>query len=106
MMLVRSAVEHGAAATTYTRVLDYLRDGEEVIAATVRDETTGEELDVHARTTILAGGVWTGRQQDLVTSEQGLRVQASKGVHRSEEHTSELQSRGHLVCRLLLAKKK
>src|SRR5690625_5826649 len=25
---------------------------------------------------------------------------------RSEEHTSELQSRGHLVCRLLLEKKK
>src|SRR5690625_7027964 len=29
----------------------------------------------------------------------------SKGA-RSEEHTSELQSRGHLVCRLLLEKKK
>src|SRR5690625_5562289 len=28
------------------------------------------------------------------------------GGHRSEEHTSELQSRGHLVCRLLLEKKK
>src|SRR5207253_3715584 len=27
-------------------------------------------------------------------------------VGRSEEHTSELQSRGHLVCRLLLEKKK
>src|SRR5690625_5548685 len=27
-------------------------------------------------------------------------------VNRSEEHTSELQSRGHLVCRLLLEKKK
>src|SRR5690625_6415598 len=27
-------------------------------------------------------------------------------VDRSEEHTSELQSRGHLVCRLLLEKKK
>src|SRR5439155_387169 len=27
-------------------------------------------------------------------------------VKRSEEHTSELQSRGHLVCRLLLEKKK
>src|SRR5690625_6004881 len=29
------------------------------------------------------------------------------GLHtaRSEEHTSELQSRGHLVCRLLLEKK-
>src|SRR2546422_7146250 len=29
-----------------------------------------------------------------------------EGVVRSEEHTSELQSRLHLVCRLLLEKKK
>src|SRR5690625_7054815 len=29
-----------------------------------------------------------------------------QGDDRSEEHTSELQSRGHLVCRLLLEKKK
>src|SRR5439155_16530758 len=29
-----------------------------------------------------------------------------KDYQRSEEHTSELQSRGHLVCRLLLEKKK
>src|SRR5437660_7760931 len=29
-----------------------------------------------------------------------------RGPGRSEEHTSELQSRGHLVCRLLLEKKK
>src|SRR2546428_9301105 len=28
------------------------------------------------------------------------------GAHRSEEHTSELQSRSDLVCRLLLEKKK
>src|SRR5690625_5480902 len=31
---------------------------------------------------------------------------ATSIIPRSEEHTSELQSRGHLVCRLLLAKKK
>src|SRR2546422_6821635 len=30
----------------------------------------------------------------------------SCGISRSEEHTSELQSRLHLVCRLLLEKKK
>src|SRR5436305_10012642 len=30
----------------------------------------------------------------------------SSGCPRSEEHTSELQSRPHLVCRLLLEKKK
>src|SRR2546422_2716140 len=32
--------------------------------------------------------------------------EGSVGVQRSEEHTSELQSRLHLVCRLLLEKKK
>src|SRR6266508_4993406 len=34
------------------------------------------------------------------------RVLYSRAISRSEEHTSELQSRGHLVCRLLLEKKK
>src|SRR5690625_6964045 len=36
--------------------------------------------------------------------DDGLEVVAT-WVFRSEEHTSELQSRGHLVCRLLLEKK-
>src|SRR5690625_6886273 len=35
-----------------------------------------------------------------------VNVHASRKRMRSEEHTSELQSRGHLVCRLLLEKKK
>src|SRR5436305_7402303 len=35
-----------------------------------------------------------------------LRVSHVRRRHRSEEHTSELQSRPHLVCRLLLEKKK
>src|SRR5207253_11507882 len=41
---------------------------------------------------------------------QGRRRAFAIGIYsvgmRSEEHTSELQSRGHLVCRLLLEKKK
>src|SRR3712207_6949452 len=39
---------------------------------------------------------------------QRLRIDAVLGVvgDRSEEHTSELQSRQYLVCRLLLEKKK
>src|SRR2546422_8486511 len=35
-----------------------------------------------------------------------LAVRSDREVDRSEEHTSELQSRLHLVCRLLLEKKK
>src|SRR3712207_7739732 len=35
-----------------------------------------------------------------------LAIHARRTVRRSEEHTSELQSRQYLVCRLLLEKKK
>src|SRR5690625_7292867 len=38
--------------------------------------------------------------QSVNTTDSAVRIT------RSEEHTSELQSRGHLVCRLLLEKKK
>src|SRR5439155_24282512 len=41
-------------------------------------------------------------RRDRDSARQPLGV----SVTRSEEHTSELQSRGHLVCRLLLEKKK
>src|SRR3712207_7043834 len=37
---------------------------------------------------------------------EGLHGLAGKSEGRSEEHTSELQSRQYLVCRLLLEKKK
>src|SRR2546421_4995862 len=36
----------------------------------------------------------------------GAGLESHAEAHRSEEHTSELQSRSDLVCRLLLEKKK
>src|SRR3989442_11950041 len=39
-------------------------------------------------------------------AEQSLLWPVCASLQRSEEHTSELQSRPHLVCRLLLEKKK
>src|SRR5690606_40881861 len=44
----------------------------------------------------------------LVTFPEGFRLPPGHGnrPERSEEHTSELQSRENLVCRLLLEKKK
>src|SRR5690625_5790184 len=40
------------------------------------------------------------------TAASRRTASTSTAAGRSEEHTSELQSRGHLVCRLLLEKKK
>src|SRR5439155_15385651 len=54
-----------------------------------------------------------GREQALLSPPISAHCACcERGAHltrcrarRSEEHTSELQSRGHLVCRLLLVKK-
>src|SRR5690554_7442823 len=47
------------------------------------------------------------RRFEWMQDESGKRVLIQRSiVDRSEEHTSELQSRPHLVCRLLLEKKK
>src|SRR2546422_10468368 len=47
-----------------------------------------------------------GLAGDLLAGLEIARVLKSVDCQRSEEHTSELQSRLHLVCRLLLEKKK
>src|SRR5215208_8446350 len=43
---------------------------------------------------------------DADRGEHHVKRKRHRHLPRSEEHTSELQSRGHLVCRLLLEKKK
>src|SRR3712207_7864973 len=47
--------------------------------------------------------VWVRDEAVLVVGEDGQPCR--QGLLRSEEHTSELQSRQYLVCRLLLEKK-
>src|SRR5690349_24705116 len=47
-----------------------------------------------------------GRPRNGVSSSAPSRSRAARLTARSEEHTSELQSRRDLVCRLLLEKKK
>src|SRR2546430_12233055 len=48
--------------------------------------------------------IWRSRRHPQCRRRPGHAVRGR--VHRSEEHTSELQSQSNLVCRLLLEKKK
>src|SRR5258708_13966570 len=64
-------------------------------------------LDVHLQVAAIAGGVQV-IDHEVARCHRGLlQLEAVLADdHRSEEHTSELQSPDHLVCRLLLEKKK
>src|SRR3989442_11513622 len=68
--------------------------------------TLFRSLGLSARSPGIAGRL--GRQSSGLLGWEGEShvVWGARKQHRSEEHTSELQSRPHLVCRLLLEKKK
>src|SRR5690625_7036150 len=58
--------------------------------------------------TSISPSSWLRQRPDRCTIRAGRNLPDKEFgyLRRSEEHTSELQSRGHLVCRLLLEKKK
>src|SRR5690554_7774070 len=68
-----------------------------------------QQPDLRAAEDDALGALPGQRGQDLKVISSGIRADLAAAelfVDRSEEHTSELQSRPHLVCRLLLEKKK
>src|SRR5207253_6516252 len=89
---------------------DELQRGHHVITALLRVELGQQQRKFH----VLKGGEYRDQVERLenvadvrIAPVGRLFVIEPENVlpQRSEEHTSELQSRGHLVCRLLLEKK-
>src|SRR5690625_7004291 len=66
-------------------------------------------MAAHAQSTAPAGDdiapLYRANSKTAIPGKYVVVLKNDAGA-RSEEHTSELQSRGHLVCRLLLEKKK
>jgi len=81
MFLSRTAAQYGAALATSTRVTGLLREGDRVVGVRAVDLETSEELEIHARATVNAAGVWTDDIQEMVGGRGQFNVRASKGVH-------------------------
>src|SRR5204863_6980550 len=83
---------HTAATEIYTLSL---HDALPILMLTARDEEPDR-----------VAGLELGADDYLTKPFSPRELEAGNAVGRSEEHTSELQSRRDLVCRLLLEKKK
>jgi glycerol-3-phosphate dehydrogenase len=81
MNIARTAAAYGAHVASRTKVTGFLRDGERVVGAKIRDLENDVSYEVRAKVVINCAGVWTDGIQDLVGGKGALRVEASKGVH-------------------------
>ncbi|WP_343046287.1 glycerol-3-phosphate dehydrogenase/oxidase [Psychromicrobium silvestre] len=79
--VVRTAVSYGAYAANGVKVVNFLREGERVVGARVRNQLDGTEFDIRAKQVVNATGVWTDETQAMVTDRGQLKVRASKGIH-------------------------
>ncbi|MCC3768612.1 FAD-dependent oxidoreductase [Streptomyces sp. UNOC14_S4] len=79
--LVRTAAAYGADVANRARVVGFLREGERVVGARVRDVEQGGEFEIRARQIVNATGVWTDDTQKLIAERGQFHVRASKGIH-------------------------
>ncbi len=81
MMIARTAALYGAAVVNSTRVIGFLRESDRVAGVRVRDMESGRELEIRAKQTINATGVWIAELQEMLGGRAPFTVRASKGVH-------------------------
>jgi glycerol-3-phosphate dehydrogenase len=81
MMIARTAAKYGAVVTTRTRVEEVKREGKRVIGALVRDLENDQVIEVKARVTVMAAGVWTDQLYREFGIKAGYEVRMSKGAH-------------------------
>jgi glycerol-3-phosphate dehydrogenase len=81
----RGASAHGARILTYHRVIDLHRANGAVTGARVRNERTGEELDVEAGFTLNASGAWAAQILHMAGIED-VGVVPGKGIMIAMNH--------------------
>jgi glycerol-3-phosphate dehydrogenase len=62
-------------------VIGFLREADRVAGVRVRDMESGRELEIRAKQTINATGVWIAELQQMLGGRAPFTVRASKGVH-------------------------
>jgi glycerol-3-phosphate dehydrogenase len=81
LTLVRTAAAYGATTRSSTEVVGFVKEGDRVVAAELRDTETGETGVVRTGVVVNSTGVWTDDVQSLADSRGEFHVRASKGIH-------------------------
>ena len=83
------ASAHGAFVLNHAPVIDFLREGDRVAGARVRDASTGGNLEIRARFTVVATGPWLDRTIAPLRRRSDPLLRLTKGVHIVTRHAVE-----------------
>jgi glycerol-3-phosphate dehydrogenase len=78
---VQSAFQEGACCLSYTRLSDFLRRGDMLCGARVRDELEGREFDIEAKVVLNCTGPWTDAVCRLDDPDAAPKLRPTKGSH-------------------------
>lgn len=78
---ILDARDHGASIWNHTRVVDVIREGDDIKGVKVLHERGGEERDVRGRLVINAAGPWLDSLVGTLLHKPSRRVRMTKGIH-------------------------
>ena len=81
MTIARTAAKYGAVITTRTKCEELIKSGKSVVGAVVRDLESDQVIQVKAKATIMAAGVWSDPLHSSYGLKPGYGVRMSKGAH-------------------------
>ena len=88
------AEEHGALVLNHAEAVGYLRDGDRITGARVRDALGPREIEIRARATVNATGPWLDRTIAPVRRTPKPLLRLTKGIHLVTPRASE---RAHVL---------
>src|SRR5690625_971763 len=79
--VMKKAVEQGAHAINYAKVIDFIYESTKVVGVIVEDQITGDQHKIYAKKIINAAGPWVDTLREIDGSKQGKTLHLTKGVH-------------------------
>ncbi len=86
---VIDAAEHGALVLNHAEAVEYVREGDAVTGAVVRDRIGGQDVRVRARVTVNATGPWLDRTLRPLRDGAKPLLRLTKGIHLVTPHATE-----------------
>lgn len=81
MFVTRTAAAYGAHVAVRAQVVGFVREGQRVVGARVKDLESGQEFVASARQVVNATGAWTDDTQAMIGERGQFKVRAAKGIH-------------------------